>query len=89
MQPLGVAGGEYLGNGTAGVVRDEVDIGQLQSVAAVGQESGEARQREILVGGGGSLAVQRKVDRHAPALAVELADHMPPQAAAGAYAVDE
>src|ERR1019366_7666195 len=54
-----------------------------------GDEAGQARQREILVGGRGSLPVQRQVDRHAAALAVELVDHVPPQVAAGANAVDE
>jgi len=33
--------------------------------------------------------VQRQVERHASALAVELLDHVPPQVAAAAYTVDE
>ena len=89
VQPAGVPGREHLGDGAAGVVRDEVDAGQPERVAEAGDEAGQARQREVLVGRCGSLPVQRQVDGHAAALAVELADHVPPQVAAGAGAVDE
>ena len=89
VQPLGVARREYLGDRAAGVVRDHVEVGQLERVAAVGDEAGQSGQREVLVGRGRGVAVQRQVDGHAPALAVELADHVPPQVAAGAHAVDE
>jgi len=35
------------------------------------------------------MPVRQQVDGHAPALAAEQLDHLPPQAAAGAGAVDE
>src|SRR5262249_57592726 len=44
---------------------------------------------EVVVGGGGGLPVQRQVDRHAAALAVEQVDHVAPQVAAGGQAMDE
>src|ERR1700732_403487 len=72
MQELGVARGEHLADRAAGVVRHEVDVVQLESLAELAQEAGESRQREVLVGGGRSLPVQRQVDSYAPALAVEL-----------------
>src|ERR1700722_14909225 len=89
VQELGVAGGEHLADRAAGVVRDEVDVAQLEARAEPGQEAGESGQGEVLVRGGRSQPVQRQVDGHAAALAVELVDHVPPQVAAGAQAVDE
>jgi hypothetical protein len=54
------------------------NLRQFECVAAVGDEAGQARQREVLVGGRGSFSVQGQVDGDAPALAVEFFDHVPP-----------
>ena len=89
VQPLGLAGREYLRDRAAGVVRDQVDLGEVERVAAVGDEAGQSRQREVLAGGGGRVPVQRQVERHAAALPADLVDHVPPQVAAGAEAVHE
>ena len=51
VQALGVAGSKDLGDGAAGVVGDQVDIVEMKSIAAVGHEAGQAREREILMGG--------------------------------------
>jgi hypothetical protein len=53
------------------------------SASQNGQEASESRRREVLVGRGWSLPVQRQVDRYAPAPAVELIDHVAPQTTAG------
>src|SRR5215469_7318602 len=84
-----MAGRERLADRAAGVVAHEVDAGEPDGVAEVGDEAGQARQREVLVSSGRGVPVQRQVDRHAAALAVELVDHMAPQVAAGGQAVDE
>jgi len=55
----------------------------------IAQLDGERRESEVLVRPGRRLAVQRQVDRDAPALSVEVADDVAPQVAAGADAVDE
>jgi hypothetical protein len=89
VQPPGVADREYLGDRAAGVVRDEVDAGQFERVAEACDEPRQARQREVLAGGGRSVPVQRQVDRHAAALATDLIDNVPPQVSAGANAVEE
>ncbi len=89
MQPLGMGGREHLGHRAAGVVGDQVDTGQVEGVAAVFDEAGQAGQGEVLVRGGRGMAVQRQVQGDAPALAVQLGDDVPPQVAAGADAVHE
>jgi hypothetical protein len=59
VKPLGVSGREHLADRSAGVVCDEIDVGQLKRVAAIDDESGQARQGEVLIGRRGSVTVQR------------------------------
>src|SRR5262249_14686933 len=58
VQALGVAGGKYLGDGAARVVGDQIDLVQTKGVAAIGDEAGQAGQREVLAGRGRGLAVE-------------------------------
>ena len=44
VQPLGPADREYLGDRTAGIVRDQIDVGQFERVAEAGDEPGQAWQ---------------------------------------------
>jgi len=46
VQPLGPADREYLGDRTAGIVRDQIDVGQFERVAEAGDEPGQAWQWE-------------------------------------------
>ena len=74
VQPFGVSGGQYLGDRAAGVVRDQVDIGQAERLAAVGEQAGQGpaarnpgrRRRESGRAAGGRLprtGVRRRAAR--------------------------
>jgi hypothetical protein len=78
MQSIRVVGGEHLGDGPAGVVGDQVDIGEFERVATFRQKMGEARQRKVLPGGARRLAMERKVNGQTSALPGELANNVSP-----------
>lgn len=84
-----MAGREYLCDGAAGVIGDEVDVSELQRVVARRDEIGERRQREILVRRSRGMPAERQVDGNAPALGAQQTDDVAPQVAAGGNAVQE
>jgi DNA-binding NarL/FixJ family response regulator len=92
-QAFRVAGGEDLGDGPAGVVRDEIDAGQPQRDAEVLKAGGQGGERQVLFGGHWALAMQREVDGDVAALAGMLrrqrADDIAPQVGVGGDAVHE
>src|SRR5213076_1772515 len=92
-QPVGVAGGEDLRDGPAGVVGDEIDAGEPERVAEVLQPLRQRGDRQVLAGGYRTVAVQRQVERDAASVAVMLprqrADDVAPEKGVGGDAVHE
>ena len=84
-----MARGEDLRDGTAGVVRDQVDAVEVERVAELLDHIGERRQREVLVGVRRTPTVQRKVERNAAAFVRDERDDVAPQVRARPDAVDE
>ena len=84
-----VGRGEDLRDRAAGVVRDEIDVGDAERHAELGDDIGETGKRQILVGSGRTPTVERKVDRDAAPLAGKFGHDVAPQVGVGAHAVDE
>jgi hypothetical protein len=81
--------GEDLGDATARVVGNQVDVGECEAVADVFDQLGQRAHGEVLVRTRGCLAVQRQVDGDAAPLGLEVVDDVAPQERVGTDAVDE
>ena len=86
---IGIPSREDLCNRATRVVRDEIDLVQLERIAEREQPVGERAQREVLVRGRGALAVQRQVEGDRAPRAVQRGDHVVPQVHVGADTVHE
>src|SRR5215207_4291332 len=81
--------GDDLRDPAAGVVRHEIDAGQIERSTEVLDDLGELCQRVVRVRSGRRSSMQRKVHRYASPLALERRDHVAPQIPARSHAVDE
>ena len=88
-QVVGMAGGQHLSDGSAGVVGDKIDVSKAEALAQFGDDVGEGADRHALVGPGRALAVEGQIDSDAAAHVAQPADHTGPQVGIGADAVEE
>src|SRR5216683_336363 len=82
-------GREDLRDPASGVIADEVDPSEPQSLTEVFEDGRETREGEILVGCGRAAAVQGEVDREAATFGLKQIDNVTPQVSIRADSMEE